>query len=94
MRNQLPAHQTPKNERREIKRGGCSEYYLTDPRYNYTPYSDCPTQVTNKGAFQQSGEIDERVCWRCPDCGVERAPTSDAWECCSRCGSTQQPELR
>ena len=46
------------------------------------------------GVGDDSGRINERKAWRCTDCGVEREPQSDTWECCSRCGSTDEPTWR
>lgn len=43
-------------------------------------------------AIGDSGVADERVCWRCPDCGVEASDVTA--DCCFRCGSCEALEYR
>ena len=42
-------------------------------------------------ACGDSGTADERVAWRCPDCGLE---IDCEHESCERCGSSEPAELR
>lgn len=84
--NILPQYQTPKPSR---DRGEpvCDKSRLPAWAKNYRPYADCPLVCGKAKSFQGSGVANERVAWRCPDCGAEAEDVTA--DCCSRCGSCE-----
>lgn len=85
--NILATQQTPKADRREPKQGGTVA--MTTSSNSVYRWNSALRE--HGGVGDDSGTISKRPAWRCVDCGAEREPTSDSWECCSRCGSTTEP---
>ena len=58
------------------------------PSGNYRWYAS----LRDLAGVSGSGESDDRVAWRCPDCGVEADDVTS--DCCPRCGSCEPLEYR
>lgn len=94
LRNTLASHQTPKCADGPPQAGLAVHNDKTQPsrwessKYRYTPgaWSWVSTKIGD------SGEPDNRVAWRCPDCGRESDDVTA--DCCPRCGSCEPLELR
>lgn len=90
-RNTIESHQTPKGRCGNERDHDARPPALTSSSNSVYRWNSC---LREHGGIGDSGKPDERPAWRCPDCGVEREPQSDAWECCSRCGSADEPKWR